>query len=172
MKRNVIVLMLSASTIASPVFASNLFHKVIAKQASASNISSNSLKANKDAYTDFSGDWVGSCIIDGEEDTDTLSIRNNASVLTIDSEDFSIGNALSTKSDSTIIEINYEHMSFEWNGNKTAINLQSIFVYKNFSLAKLTSVNASGSIRFIDNQLVINMDIQGENIATCKYSKQ
>lgn len=170
-KNNLVAVFIAGSMLATPLFASNLFHKLMPGKKSvhsATNLHAKPLvKHNNQNYTDFSGSWAGNCSFSGDfEMPVNLTIENDDSYFNMDGEELKIG-PLHTKTISDNSFTTFEHTSLEWS------NDMSMLIMKNLYFSKAQSVypnNESNPMHTIVGQFSISLNndqlmIKGQSTA-------
>ncbi|KTD40524.1 hypothetical protein [Legionella parisiensis] len=87
----------------------------------------NTLKQN---YTDFSGNWSGTC--SGNDEIQTLIINNDSFYIELDGQQYSIGEMLSESSSSKWSSSNL-HFLLTWNTERTVLKNKAVFVNTNWT---------------------------------------
>lgn len=130
MDKKSITILFVASCLTSSVFATGIINKLITKHSS---VTPSIIKTHKTTnktnhpYTDFSGTWTGNC---GNSQIMSTVIENDAGNITLDGEEFRIGQGLQGKTASNEEYVRYEHNSFEWNEDGSALIMKGVGVYK------------------------------------------
>ncbi|WP_131783905.1 hypothetical protein [Legionella gresilensis] len=182
-KKTLTALFITSSLI-NPVFATKLFQKIITKQSTIKStyLSNNKLatkqKNNSKSFTDFSGNWEGQCIENGETYDDTITIKNDKLSFTLDGEVFEFG-ALKTDANSNEKLTSFKHMLFEWDENYSRILMSfsiAAYIHMQEFNEKFTVYGYGGGEIFLkNNQLVIRVKQQSsmnENYdSECTYNK-
>jgi hypothetical protein len=112
--------------ISSPsyAFSSLLKEKSHKKNKITSTYQSKTNNESEENYTDFSGQWTGSC--DWDESGDyafTITIKNDAHLFFLDdmNDYYAIHDMLKTSSNSTSSGTYYDHQTIYWNQDKTKL---------------------------------------------------
>lgn len=125
-----IAIILVASSFASSAFANSIINKLITKHSSATPSIIKTYEMTKQtnrSYTDFSGTWIMNC---GDGHPMSTIIENSADYITLDGDESRIGQGLQGKYGSNEDETSYEHTSFEWNADGSALIMKDVDVYK------------------------------------------
>lgn len=130
MDKKSIAMLFAVSCFASSAFAGGIVSKIMVKQnAAMSSIAkthNNTYKPHR-SYTDFSGTWMVNC---GNGASMSTVIENTANYITLDGEEYRIGQGLQGASESNEEYVRYEHNSFEWNTDGSALTMKNVSVYK------------------------------------------
>lgn len=122
--------MLVSSCMATSSFAINPLHQFEMIQKKSLTIAAkNNTVSESQKYTDFSGTWTGNCP-EYENEPTTFTIKNDSMNISFDSEEYSIGSSLKTDSRSNAANTSFLHMSFEWNNDKSQLNVNDVGVMK------------------------------------------
>lgn len=127
MNKKSIATLLIASCITSSVFATSFIDTFIAKQnptAAKTHQTSNQINH---AYTDFSGTWIVDC---GNGPMATTVIQNDAYIISLDGNQFRIGQGIQGLTQANEEYTSYDHSAFEWNTNGSALTMKHIGVSK------------------------------------------
>lgn len=130
MDKKSLCMLLIASSFASSTFATNILNKLIMKHSSTTpSIVKTHKTTNKinRPYTDFSGTWTVNC---GDNQMETTIIENDANYITLDGMEFRIGQGLQGMSQANEEYASYQHNSFEWNANGSALTMKGVDVFK------------------------------------------
>lgn len=158
MDKKSLAILLVASSFASSAFATSIINKLIAKQSSAAHSITKTLNRSKQthgSYIDFTGTWVATNC--GEADGISIVIENDADYIILNGDSFKIGKGLQGTYQSNEDVTEYDHTSFEWNEDGSALIWKNTDVYKN-------NVNNSDMVTMISNTRLtmkngqINMD--------------
>lgn len=133
MNKNTLVSIFTASLLTMPVFATPLFQKLMPGKLTVHATK----KAHKSAlpthntphYTDFSGEWSGTCVYDTEEMPVNLAIENTDSFMAIDGEQFKIG-SLNTKTISDDQSESIDHSTLTWNHDLSVLTINDVGLEK------------------------------------------
>ncbi len=132
-KRTLVTVFIAGSMLATPLFASNFFHKLMSgKQSvqSASQLHAKSqVKHDRQDYTDFSGNWAGTCSINEYELPMFISLENSDDEITMDGETFKIG-PLHTRSSAEESTTTFDHTSLEWSNDMSTLKFKSLYIEK------------------------------------------
>lgn len=131
-KKALVTLVMAGSIVASPVFASGIFQQLLSgklsEQSRAVHQKKLSVKPHKTAYTDFSGNWSGHCVINTEESVPmSFAIENDDNYFSVNDQTFAIG-SLETQSESGKDNSDFSHSTVRWNTDmsKLIINFVSV----------------------------------------------
>lgn len=130
MDKKSIAILLVASSFASSAFANSIINQVVTKHSAATSSIIKTHKMTKKTnhtYTDFSGTWMVDC---GEGTLMSTVIENDADYISLDSDEFRIGQGLQGKYESNEDNVGYEHASFEWNEDGSALIMKGVDVSK------------------------------------------
>jgi len=130
MDKKSIAILLVTSSFASSVFATSIINKLIPKHTSATPSIVKTHKTAKQTnrpYTDFSGTWIPNC---GDGPGQPTVITNDANHITFDGDESRIGQGLQGMTESNEEYTGYEHTSFEWNAEGSALTIKSVDVSK------------------------------------------
>jgi hypothetical protein len=178
MKKNTLVLVLFASSVATPLFASNFISHFLpsdqqAKHAVKSNVNAkNPLVTHTAHYPNFTGEWVGVGACTADDEHDPLLIKNDDSEFTFDGEAFSIG-SMTTHSSSDSYASSVDNTSANWspdmttmvlNFNDTSQSFRDIDGVKSFTTntGELTfslsndELHINGQIIMLNNMVEVN----------------
>ena len=132
MDKKSIAILLVASSFASSAFATSIFNKLISKHSSAApsiTKTHNISKQTNGSYIDFTGTWLANC---GEEGKNwPLVIENGADYIILDGDWYKIGKGLQGTYQSNEDVTEYDHTSFEWNKDGSALIWKNTDVSKN-----------------------------------------
>ena len=169
-KNTLATVVIAGSMLATPLFASNFFHKLMpGKQSvhSAMNLQAKPLaKHENQNYTDFSGSWAGNCSLSDDNETPmSFTIENDDTYFSVDGQELKIG-PLHTETTSDNLSATFEHTSLEWS------NDMSMLIMKNMYLDKVHSLyphNDSNPMVTIIGQLAFSLNngqlvIKGQSI--------
>lgn len=157
MDKKSIAILLVASSFASSAFATSIVNKLIAKHSSAAPSITKTLHKSKQTnspYIDFTGTWIATC---GEAKGWSMVIENGADYIIIDGDSFKIGKGLQGTYQSNEDVTEYDHTSFEWNEDGSAL------IWKNTNVSK-NNVNNSDMVTMVSTTSLtmkngqINMD--------------
>jgi hypothetical protein len=175
-KKTLTALCIAGTLVATPLFASNFFHKLTAAHSTKTNKTSLKAKAALGNFVDFSGTWEGTC--DDDNYADTMTIKNTDSSFAVDGLELSIGSleTLSTNdSDSSFIS----HLALEWNEDNSKLLINGSFVnYSPNHHTGFPNMFAAGRASFslAGNQLVTEFTSylsSGESeTSVCTYHKK
>lgn len=130
MDKKSIVLLLVASSIATSTFAVSMVDK-FKPGSQAPTVKAHKATKRSDqqqSYTDFSGTWVANCG-NGSENWTTV-IENDANYISLDGNEFKIGQGLVGEFRANNDEVGYEHSSFEWNADGSALIMKGVDISK------------------------------------------
>lgn len=155
-KKSIAILLITSSFVTS-AFANSLINKIITKHSSAtpSIIKTHKMiKRINHTYTDFSGTWIMNC---GDGHQISTVIENSADYITLDGDESRIGQGLQGKYESNDDETNYEHTSYEWNADGSALIMQDADVSKdNMNGSEISTYMATFTLTMKNGQ--INLD--------------
>ncbi len=131
MDKKSLALLLVASSFASSTFATSIIDKVLSKNKSTipSIVKTHNVaqKTSQQPYTDFSGTWSINC---GNGPGGTTVIDNDADYISFDGDVSRIGKGLQSQSDANEEFTAFEHMSYEWNADGSALITKGIALIK------------------------------------------
>lgn len=118
-------------------------------------------------YTDFSGDWTGSCTGDEYQVTVDMTIKNDGYTISFNNQAYLIGN-LNTESLGDSLYTSYDHFSFHWNGDKSALIGDFVDVFKfhagNNASMDEHSISASiGNVKLSMKDDKLNIESRAKN---------
>lgn len=136
-KNTLATVVIAGSLFATPLFASNFLHKLMHDGQSellAANLHAKPLaKHKKQNYTDFSGTWTGNCTwSNGEESSETITIKNDDIHFNIDGQEYSIG-PLQTQTISNAMSTTFDHTSLEWSDDRSTLVMKGLYYGKGHS---------------------------------------
>lgn len=147
-------------------FATSFFNKLGMDQLKneAPAVMSAKAAVSKTHYTDFSGNWTGSCsMMDGTTGVGmTLAITNDANKITINGEEIVIGgffNASYTKSPFAIDE----HVMLNWTNNGTVLSADGILIARLNAPVLTKIITTKITMARADNQLLLKGTITSES---------
>lgn len=163
-------------------FASNILHKFqgMQKKYSPPKASKLSQRVKHDNYTDFSGSWDGTCLIEGVPQPEPISfeIENDDTSITIDGMEFPIG-ILSTEAIAEPEVAFFEHTTFTWSSDGSVLTLNDMAITKEYgdysSDLIISLLKATWALK--GDNLIVQGDLQESdgttpNISiTCTLSK-
>lgn len=132
MDKKSIAILLVASSFASSAFATSIVNKLISKHSSAApsiTKTPNISKQTNSSYIDFTGTWLGHCGGD-EGGSWPMVIENGDDYIILDGDWFKIGKGLQGTYQSNEDVTEYDHTSFEWNKDGSAL------IWKNTDISK------------------------------------
>jgi hypothetical protein len=164
MIKNALTLLLLGSCMASSSFAFNLSqplhkiqknmkHQVLTKQPQSKNT----------AYTDFSGNWTGTCIYNAVEvdDNANMTIFNDNDYMEIDGNTYYLNGDLKTEANANTAYALFDHLRLNWNADKTALIIDGAGVFVKHNSASGIETNIIASKMFMDNgQLILEGNAQ------------
>lgn len=157
MNKKSLAILLIAGSFVNSAFANSIINKLITKHFSTTPAMLKTHKLTRlthDSYTDFSGTWVGNC---GDDMTMTTVIENDADSFSFDGYTLRIGHGLQGTHDSSEESSAYEHGSYEWNADRTALIIKSVGLIKNnTNNASIMTEISQFSLTMKNNQ--INLD--------------
>src|SRR5579864_5527243 len=156
MNKKSIAILLVASSFASSAFANSIVNKLIAKHSTMvpSISKTHSYKQTNDSYIDFTGTWVGNC---GDDDNITTVMENRADYIIIDGDMSRIGKGLQGKYQSDEAVANYEHTSYEWSKDGSALIMKYVYVSKyNVDNSAIVSALSTFSFTMKNGQMIFD----------------
>lgn len=170
MNKKSLAILLVASTFASSTFATSIINKLITKHHSTSPSIVKTHKISKhsnQAYTDFTGTWVGKC----NDSVDmSMTIENDAEYISFNGDESRIGMGLQGTFDSSTEDSQYSHLSMEWNAD-SSLSMKAVDVSKgNMDNSPLVTTMAQGSLAMKSGQL--NLDVKMSIFADMEQAGQ
>lgn len=120
---------LLGSCLISPSFASNFLNQFMPKHKLIHQTVMTPKSGMKHSYTDFSGQWTGTC--SGGEGIQTVTIKNDYYYIEFDGQGYGIGQMLS-ESSSNKWDATTNHMLLTWNSEGTVLKGKDVFVTTNW----------------------------------------
>ncbi|STY28502.1 Uncharacterised protein [Legionella wadsworthii] len=148
---------LLGSCLISSSFASNFLNHFMPKyRLNQTDMTSKS--ARKQSYTDFSGQWTGTC--SASEGIQTVTIKNDYYYVEFDGQGYGIGQMLS-ESSSNKWNATTNHMLLTWNTEGTVLKSKDVFVTtswvdRNSSEQTLLAFHLETTLTMDGDTLIVN----------------
>jgi hypothetical protein len=123
------IVLLAYISAPSYAFSSLLKEKSHKKNKITATYQSKKNNESEEDYTDFSGQWTGSCDWDEPGDTFSITIKNDAHIFFFDDMKhfYVMHDHLKTSSDSTSGSTDYDHKTVFWNPDKTKLITNELY---------------------------------------------
>lgn len=166
----------------SPSFAGSFLNNFMPSQQKAYPEHSASKTINNEDYTDFSGDWLGRCKNQPDDELLTIHIKNDSNNITINGQHYDI-NGINTNTDNRYYLTEGEHISLRWNEDRHSLLLNGVNfsqVHYSTASARLEAAIIHGTLSMDNNQLILKVFIQaytdgeaeGTLNSSCLFTKQ
>lgn len=173
-----IAMLLVASCFTSSVFATSFIDKLITKQSPTTSKTHQTSNQINHAYTNFSGTWLVDC---GNGPMASTVIKNDAYIISLDGNQFRIGQGIQGLTQANEEYTSYDHSSFEWNSDGSALIMKHVGVSKDIEantymetmMDKIVLTMKNGQIN-LDGKYAVLVDVEQIEPTTihCVFSKK
>ncbi|CAM2763553.1 hypothetical protein [Legionella worsleiensis] len=122
-----VTVVIAGNLFTAPLLAASFFNKLIDSKPYVLKSTKAHVKKEGQNYTDFTGNWTGSCSYDDKDIEVFLTLKNDDTKITIYDEIMNIG-SLNTSSTSNSDYAEYEHTALEWSEDISTLIIKEVSI--------------------------------------------
>lgn len=126
-KKALVSVIIAGNLFTAPLFAANFFNQLIDSKPSIHKPTKAHVKKEGQNYTDFSGNWTGTCLYGYKKNEAFIALENDDTEIAIYDEILNIG-AMNTSSKSKSDGVEYQHDALEWSEDMSTLTIKEVSV--------------------------------------------